>query len=206
MNLLPAHFSVLLTIAWASTACTSASRPEPAHTHSATPTEAQPASEYIQPAQSPEPIEPAGAAPVTPVAPPDLLALEMSAYEAAKGVFDAQCADCHTTKQDSKPSKGSKHFAMGSYPFTGHHAHELTATIRKSLGQSGTPATMPKDDPGSLSSQELGVVLAWADAFDAAAAANLGHHANQDDSAHKHGGKHKATPAKKHKHGATHKH
>tara|TARA_R110002096_G_scaffold436086_1_gene667141 strand:- start:26814 stop:27146 length:333 start_codon:yes stop_codon:yes gene_type:complete len=104
-----------------------------------------------------------------------------------------------------KLKKAVKHVSMGSYPFAGHHQTELGKTIRNSLGASGSPATMPASDPGSVQGEELRLVLAWADAFDAAAAAGVGYHANAGGHAHKpkhkaHKPKHEAHEPKKAKH------
>lgn len=60
------------------------------------------------------------------------------------------------------------HFDMTTYPFGGHHADEITKTIRASLGASGKKATMPKDGPGKVTGEQLASILAWADAFDRA--------------------------------------
>jgi hypothetical protein len=134
------------------------------------------------------------------------MAAEMAAYQAAKPVFKEQCESCHLVTPGKKESKGAKHFAMGSYPFGGHHASELSATIRTSLGATGKPATMPKDDPGAIQGEELKLVLAWADAFDAAAAAKVGHHSEHGAGHHNHGDKHKPKKKPKKKHGHSDKH
>ncbi len=161
-----------------------------------------------------EPVEEPVPTPTpTPVA-VDLMAVEMAAYQAAKPVFEEQCESCHLVAPGKKASKGAKHFAMGSYPFGGHHASELATTIRTSLGATGKPATMPKDDPGAVQGEELKLVLAWADAFDEASAAKVGHHSEQAGGHHDHGAKHehkaKKKPKKKKKakkkHGHSEKH
>jgi hypothetical protein len=119
-----------------------------------------------------------------------LLAAEMGAYEAARPVFEEYCASCHTTKT-ARPSRKQKatlgHFSMDSYPFAGHHAHEMGETVRKVLGATGARPTMPKDSPGAVAGEALALVLAWADAWDAAHAAGAGYHADLAGKAHDHG-------------------
>jgi len=119
--------------------------------------------------------------------PDALIAAEMNAYQAAKPVFEEHCASCHTSSD--KPSKVRKkalgHFTMDAYPFGGHHAGELGATIREVLGVDGGKPTMPKDDPGAVEGQELELVVAWSRAYDAAAKAGAGYHGQIED--HDHG-------------------
>jgi hypothetical protein len=57
---------------------------------------------------------------------------------------------------------------MDSYPFGGHHAAEIAATIRLVLGASGKPPTMPRDNPGVVHGESLVLIMKWADSFDAA--------------------------------------
>jgi hypothetical protein len=120
-----------------------------------------------------------------------LLAAEMAAYEAARPVLEEYCADCHTTGS-ARPSRKQKatlrHFSMDAYPFGGHHAHEMGDTMRKVLGVSGRKPTMPKDSPGAVTGDELALVLAWAEAWDAAHAAGAGYHADLAGKAHGHHG------------------
>ena len=92
---------------------------------------------------------------------------EFIAFERAKPVFKKHCARCHT--ESSGKRTALKHFVMDTYPFGGHHASSMPATIRKVLGQSGKRATMPKDKPGVVSGEELELVLEWADATERAA-------------------------------------
>lgn len=93
---------------------------------------------------------------------------ELAAYEKAKPVFETHCARCHTT-QGNKSSKSARdHFSMDSYPFGGHHASEISSQIREVLGASGAKPTMPRDNPGALSKEELQLVLAWTDAYERA--------------------------------------
>jgi len=122
---------------------------------------------------------------------PDLLQLELDAHAAAKPILDEACASCHTTAlaKSKKAKKGLKHFVMDSYPYGGHHKAELGKSIRKVLGLEGKKATMPKDDPGSIQGPELERIDSWTTAWDAAAAAGLGHHAkpaHDGHSDHKH--------------------
>lgn len=70
---------------------------------------------------------------------------------------------------------------MDGYPFGGHHADQISATIREVLGTTGERATMPRDRPGIVRGDELRLVLDWADAFA---------RAHPADRAHQHGGHH----------------
>tara|TARA_R110002096_G_scaffold436100_2_gene667793 strand:+ start:45369 stop:46091 length:723 start_codon:yes stop_codon:yes gene_type:complete len=136
--------------------------------------------------------------------PVDLMAMEMAAYERAKPIFEEQCAACHTPDPSrKKPKKGVSHFSMAGYPFDGHHKTELGQSIRAAIGGTDKPATMPQDDPGSIEGADLDALLAWSDAFDAAASAKVGYHASAG--AHEHSSEpgqkeeHKH-PKKEHKH------
>lgn len=118
--------------------------------------------------------------------PQDLLAAESAAYDAARPVFERYCAKCHSSsgthpqRRDALP-----HFSIDSYPFGGHHATEMAATIREVLGVTGEEATMPKDDPGAVQGGELALILGWADAFERSHEAGLHEHGEGD---HGHGG------------------
>jgi mono/diheme cytochrome c family protein len=118
-------------------------------------------------------------APATSEAPQDLLALEQAAYEKARPVFDVHCARCH----GSDGKRGArKHFDMTKYPFGGHHAMEITGTIREVLGVNGGEVSMPEDKPGAVQGDQLSLITAWADAFDRAHAAGLhGSHQSSGD-------------------------
>ena len=116
----------------------------------------------------------------------DLLAAEQAAYGKARPVFDTYCATCHSKDGKKAKPKTLGHFDMTSYPFGGHHAMEVSAEVRKALGIEGGKATMPLDDPGAVQGDELALIAAWADAFDAAHAG--GAHEGQG---HDHGGGHK---------------
>lgn len=97
-----------------------------------------------------------------------LLADETAAYEAAKPVLVAACARCHQ-QGGKKASRGKlKHFDMTSYPFTGHHTHEMGPKLREVLGAAGKPATMPPD--GDLTPEQLAPMLRLAEAWDASEA------------------------------------
>jgi ribosomal protein L12E/L44/L45/RPP1/RPP2 len=193
------------------TACGSS----PAATQTETVATSEPAATAEPEAEAPEEeAPPVEAEPETPE-PVDLMAVEMAAYEAAKPVFEDQCGMCHTPEEGrKKPKKGVGHFSMAGYPFGGHHSAELGQTIRVSIGGTDKAATMPQDDPGSLEGKDLELLLAWADAFDAAAAAKVGYHANPDHG-HEHKHQHKAKKPKhkkgkhapkKGKHGHDHGH
>ena len=91
---------------------------------------------------------------------------ERQAYSRARPVFERYCAGCHTPGGGN--SEAVEHFNIGTYPFTGHHSHEVAETVRRALGATGKPATMPADRPGIVKGEELTRVLQWADAFDGA--------------------------------------
>lgn len=112
----------------------------------------------------------------------ELLAIETAAFEKAKPVFEANCARCHTKGGKLQTQKKRDHFDMTAYPFGGHHAMEISASIRKSLGITGTKVTMPYDKRGAVKGADLALIAAWADAFDAAHAggAHEGHGSHDD--------------------------
>jgi mono/diheme cytochrome c family protein len=93
---------------------------------------------------------------------------EQAAYERAKPVFEKYCASCHTRDGAKATAKKLDHFDMTAYPFGGHHAATIGATIRKVLAIGGGKPTMPADHKGAVKGEELALVAAWADAFDAA--------------------------------------
>ena len=102
---------------------------------------------------------------------------EQEAYERARRVFERYCASCHTSGAGKRAAL--RHFTMDQYPFGGHHADQISSTIREVLGANGRPATMPKDRPGAVQGDELRIVLDWAEAFDRA-------HDAADHSEHRH--------------------
>jgi hypothetical protein len=147
-----------------------------------------------------------------PSAPVDLMAVEMAAYESAKPIFEEQCGGCHTPDESlKKPKKGVSHFSMAGYPFDGHHKTELGQSIRVAIGATDKPATMPQDDPGSIEGADREAILAWSDAFDAAASAKVGYHASSEEGGHEHSSGHghkkdHGHPKKGHEHKKGHKH
>jgi hypothetical protein len=150
--------------------------------------EHHPPSETTTPADPPEPAAPDPAAVKA-----ELLAAETTAFEQAKPVFDKFCSSCHVQGGKQAKKKALDHFDMTRYPFGGHHAGEITATVRKSLAIDGGKATMPKNKPGSVPADQVALIAAWADAFDASHAGGAhegmpGHDAHGD---HGHGGAHK---------------
>jgi hypothetical protein len=196
-------FSALALAGCGSSGATPANSPSPAagntehgHQHS------DDNGHHSEPAEVPVEVPvPALEAPVT----IDLMATEMAAYQRAKAVFDEQCAGCHTPDSSrKKPKKGVAHFSMATYPFDGHHRAELGESIRVAIGATDKAATMPQDDPGSIEGAELEALVAWADAFDAAAKAGVGYHATAAEGGHEHGAKHEqksehTKPKSKHK-------
>ena len=124
-----------------------------------------------------------------PAASGDLLALEQQAYEAAQPILERHCAGCHTSRGARSRRSTLRHLNMDSYPFGGHHAGEMGATIREVLGAAGERATMPRDDPGAVRGEELALIVAWTRAFDRSHAAGLHQHGEQGHD-HGHGHKH----------------
>lgn len=103
----------------------------------------------------------------------ELRVAEQRAYERARPVFERHCSKCHTSGGKQAKRGALRHFSMDAYPFGGHHAGEMAATIREVLGATGEEATMPDDDPGSVQGEELAAVLEWAAAFERSYAAGL---------------------------------
>ncbi len=93
---------------------------------------------------------------------------ETAAYERARPVFERQCVKCHTAAGSAADPTAIEHLDLATYPFGGHHAGEAGAAVREALGATGQPPTMPDDHPGAVQGDDLKLVLAWADAFDAA--------------------------------------
>ena len=137
--------------------------PPPAEPHEATPTPT-PAVATESP-KSPDADKPA---PPKSDAKADALAAETAAYAKAKPVFDKYCSTCHTKAGKKSAKKKLDHFDMDTYPFGGEHTAFIGNHIRDVLGISGKKATMPKDKPGTVKGDDLALVKAWADAWDAA--------------------------------------
>jgi len=94
---------------------------------------------------------------------------ELAAFEAAKPAFERWCFRCHTTAGKKAKRKTLQHLAMDTYPFSGHHAGEAGKVVRRALGAGGAAkATMPSDEPGTVTREDLRLILSWADAFDSA--------------------------------------
>ena len=116
--------------------------------------------------------EPALPEPAPPEPAPDphvaLMAAETAAYAQARPVFEKRCGGCHIKGGASATAKKLAHVDMTTYPFAGHHTDTITTTVRHVLGVDGAKPTMPKDKPGSVKGDELALITAWADAYDAA--------------------------------------
>ena len=137
--------------------------PTHAHDHDATGS--------VVPAPEAPPKEPEKAAEPSPAATDpkaDLLAMETSAWESARPIFDKACATCHTIAGKKATKKKLDHFKLDSYPPGGHHTSTIGFTIRDVLGLSGKKPTMPYDKPGSVEGDDLAKIKAWADAWEAA--------------------------------------
>jgi mono/diheme cytochrome c family protein len=93
-------------------------------------------------------------------------AAEQKSWTKAKTAFDEHCADCHTAGGEHTSARKLAKFDMSNYPFVGKKA--TAADMRKVLGLDGGKATMPKGKVGSVPDDELALIRAWADAYDAA--------------------------------------
>jgi uncharacterized membrane protein len=171
-------------------ACGSGTSSAPATTPDPEPTVSTPAPD----AAAAEPVAQAPDAAPEP-APPDpaqvkaeLLAAERAAFEKAKPTFDTYCSGCHEQGKRGAKKKTLEHFDMTSYPFGGHHADKITASIREVLAIGGGKPTMPKGKPGSVPADELALIAAWAEAFDAshAGGAHDGMPSHDGHGTHKH--------------------
>ena len=91
---------------------------------------------------------------------PDLHAVELSAYEKAKPVFEKFCANCHTQGRPGARSGTLAHFDTTVYPFAGHHSDDLAATVRAAIGATGGKATMPRNKPGAVQGEDLALIRA----------------------------------------------
>ncbi len=144
----------------------------------------------IESANPVDPVKPAEPPPPPPPDPAqikaDLLAAEMAAYEKAKPVFEKWCAKCHSKSGRKQSVSKREHFDMTNYPFAGHHAMEVHSEVREVLGLTGKKPTMPSDNKGAVKGDELELIKAWADAFDAShkGGAHEGH--DQHGGGHKH--------------------
>jgi cytochrome c len=134
------------------------------------------------PASPPEPAPIAAAPAPTPVpAKPDqehvkadLLAAETAAYDKAKPVFDTACARCHTKTGKKMKAATLEHVDMTAYPFGGMHAASIGNEIRVVLAIDGhKKASMPADQPGSVTGDDLATIKAWTEAWQAAGAAGV---------------------------------
>jgi hypothetical protein len=112
----------------------------------------------------------------------ELLAAERAAYDNAKPVFDKWCAKCHAKGGAKASASKLEHFEITTYPFGGHHAMELGKRVRKALAIGGGKPTMPADNKGAVKGDELALIAAWTDAFDASheGGAHEGHDAHGD--------------------------
>ena len=114
-----------------------------------------------------------------------LLAAENAAYAAAQPVFQARCGSCHIEGGASATAKKLDHVNMTAYPFTGEHTATIAVTVRHVLGIDGSKPIMPKDNPGAVHGDDLALIAAWADAYDAADQAGAhGEHEHDGDDHH----------------------
>jgi len=94
----------------------------------------------------------------------DVALTEVAAYIQARPAFDRHCFRCHTGQSGSKKALGR--LDMSRYPFEGKVAAVAGRAIRKVLGGPGGKATMPQDDLGAVSGDELATIQRWAEVFD----------------------------------------
>ena len=88
-----------------------------------------------------------------------------AAYAAARPAFERHCGKCHSRADGGGKKAALEHFDMTTYPFGGHHADTIAASIATSLGLDGSKATMPKGKPaGSVPEDDLAAIRAWIDA------------------------------------------
>lgn len=92
---------------------------------------------------------------------------EMAAYLQAWPAFERHCFRCHNAAGEETSRKALEQLEMGRYPFGGRRGPIAGRAIRKALVGAAGKRTMPKDDPDSLNSDDLVLILKWADAFDA---------------------------------------
>ena len=156
---------------------TGPANPDPVPMPNPPPTKPDPVAE---PKKPDAPVEPAKPDPKA-----ELLAAELAAFEKAKPVFEKNCARCHQEGNKLATAKKRDHFDMTKYPFGGHHAMTISKDIRKSLGIGGGKPTMPYDKKGSVKGDDLALIAAWADAFDASHAAGA-HEGQPGHGDHKH--------------------
>lgn len=154
----------------------------PAETTATTPSDvpAQPTPPGSSEAAAAEPVvaappPPPPAPPPPPPAKPDpaqvkaeLLAAEMTAWSAAKPVFEKHCASCHAKGGKGATKKKLSEFDITSYPVAGHHPTKTGEETREVLGLEGKKATMPFGKPGAVKGDELAAVKAWTEAWDQA--------------------------------------
>ncbi len=97
----------------------------------------------------------------------DLLAAETTAFAAARPVLEKYCAGCHQQGGKKASAKKLAHFDLTAYPIRGHHAGEAGTTVREVLGVGGGKPTMPYGNAGVVKGDELALIVAWTEAFDA---------------------------------------
>jgi hypothetical protein len=93
---------------------------------------------------------------------------ERVAYDRARPVIERHCARCHTAGGAKATEITVAHIDLSSYPFDGHHTHELGPALRRVLGADGGDPEMPHDDPGAVKGADLEALLALAAAWTAA--------------------------------------
>ena len=160
--------TILFTILLGAAACGGGGS-KPAAPTEPTPTEPTPVAQTEPPPAETQPAPP----PEEPKPDPEAMKkeamdTEVAAFEKAKPVFVGHCMSCHG-KGRGVTAKKLAELDINEYPFKGKHAN--AADIRKTLGIGGGKATMPKNKPGAVKGDDLALIAAWADAWDAAESA-----------------------------------
>jgi mono/diheme cytochrome c family protein len=92
---------------------------------------------------------------------------EVAVFVQARAAFARNCYRCHTAAGEEAGKKSLERLDMTRYPFGGKRGPVAGRAVKKALGGvNGTKATMPKDDPESLSAEDLAIILRWADTFE----------------------------------------
>lgn len=102
-----------------------------------------------------------------------LVAAEAAARDRASPVFEKYCTTCHTYGGSKATPASRNAFSIELVPFTSTppvagQSPMDTAKLREVLAIGGGKATMPMDNPGAVTGDELALIAVWVDAYDAA--------------------------------------
>jgi mono/diheme cytochrome c family protein len=95
----------------------------------------------------------------------DVALAEVAAYIQTRAAFQRHCFRCHTS--DGGHKRALERLDMSRYPFVGKRAADAGRAVRRAVGGAGAKATMPKDEPGSVTGEDLASITHWTDTFDA---------------------------------------